>query len=141
MTAAGQFVDVVSFNNYGDQPPADQLDKLYRLTGKPVALTEFSFKAQDSGLPNTKGAGKPLPTQRDRAEHFDRYVTALARMPFLVGYHWFEYGDEPAEGRFDGENSNYGLVNIQDEPWSVLVERMTQVNAQIEVEHRRSLGK
>ena len=100
-------------------------------------LTEFSFKAQDSGLPNTKGAGKAVATQQDRADHFDRYVTALAQMPFLVGYHWFEYCDEPAEGRFDGENSNYGLVNITDEPWSVLVERMTQVNGRIEETHRQ----
>ena len=68
-----------------------------------------------------------MATQQDRASHFDRYVTALAQMPFLVGFHWFEFTDEPAEGRFDGENSNYGLVNIKDEPWQVLVERMTQV--------------
>ena len=32
-------------------------------------------------------------TQQDRADHFDRYVTALARMPFVVGYHWFEHAD------------------------------------------------
>ncbi|MBI2946097.1 MAG: beta-agarase [Verrucomicrobia bacterium] len=135
MEAMSEFVDVVSFNNYGFTPPAETLRNLHRLTGKPVMLTEFSFKAQDSGLPNTKGAGKPVPTQQDRAEHFDRYASALAQMPFMVGFHWFEYCDEPAEGRFDGENSNYGLVNIQDEPWQVLVERMTRVNAGLESLH------
>ena len=103
-------------------------------------LTEFSFKAQDSGLPNSKGAGKPLPTQEDRAKHFESYVNGLAQLPFLVGYQWFEYEDEPAEGRFDGENSNYGLVNIRDEPWTVLVERMTGVNAGLEDLHRRALA-
>ncbi|MBM3840396.1 MAG: beta-agarase [Verrucomicrobia bacterium] len=133
-----EFVDVVSFNNYGFTPPAETLRNLHRATGKPILLTEFSFKAQDSGLPNTKGAGKPVSTQQDRAGHFDRYVTELIRMPFMVGFHWFEYCDEPAEGRFDGENSNYGLVNIQDEPWQVLVERMTQVNAGLEEMHSRS---
>ncbi len=134
----GEFLDVVSFNNYSPMPPAEQLKKLHRLTGKPVALTEFSFKAMDSGLPNTKGAGKPLATQQERADHFDRYVTALAQMPFMVGFHWFEYADEPAEGRFDGENSNYGLVNIKDEPWDILVQRMTQVNAGLELVHCRA---
>ena len=84
-------------------------------------LTEFSLKAKDSGLPNTRGAGKPVATQQDRAEHFERYVTRLAQMPFLVGYHWFQYSDQPAEGRFDGENSNHGVVNGKDEPWTVLV--------------------
>jgi hypothetical protein len=136
--AMGEFVDLVSFNNYGALPPAEQLQKLHRTTGKPVALTEFAFKAMDSGLPNTKGAGKPLATQQERADHFDRYVTALAQMPFMVGFHWFEYADEPAEGRFDGENSNYGLVDIKDEPWKVLVERMTEVNGRIEQVHSRA---
>jgi hypothetical protein len=101
-----------------------------------VALTEFAFKAQDSGLPNTKGAGKPVPTQADRARLFEEYVVALARLPYTVGFHWFEYGDEPAQGRFDGENSNYGLVNIKDEPWQVLVDRMTEVNERIEQLHQ-----
>ena len=58
--AMGGFIDLVSFNNYGDLPPEAQLRKLHERTGKPVALTEFAFKAQDSGLPNSKGAGKPL---------------------------------------------------------------------------------
>jgi len=53
----------------------------------------------------------------------------------VVGYHWFEHADEPAEGRFDGENSNYGLVNIRDEPWSILVARAVAVNLQVETVH------
>jgi Beta-galactosidase len=136
--AMGDFVDVVSFNNYGAMPPAGQLQKLHQITGKPVALTEFSFKAMDSGLPNTKGAGRPLATQQERADHFDQYVTALAQTPFMVGFQWFEYEDEPAQGRFDGENSNYGLVNIKDEPWQVLVERMTRVNSGLDQVHSRA---
>ena len=136
--AMGEFVDVVSFNNYSFSAPAEQLRTLHRITGRPVMLTEFSFKAKDSGLPNTRGAGQPVATQQDRAEHFERYVTALAQMPFMVGYHWFQYADQPAEGRFDGENSNYGLVNIKDEPWAALTERMTQLNARLEQIHRES---
>jgi len=92
-------------------------------------------------LPNTRGAGKPVATQQERADYFDKYVTGLARMPFMVGYHWFEYADEPAEGRFDGENSNYGLVNGQDEPWDTLVRRVTTVNARLEQDHQGSGGR
>jgi agarase len=136
VAAMSEFADLVSFNNYSFTPPASQLAELHRITGKPVMLTEFSFKAMDSGLPNTRGAGKAVATQQDRADHFDEYVTALLKMPFAVGYHWFEYFDEPAEGRFDGENSNYGLVNGQDDPWDVLVQRMTQINARLEKDHR-----
>ena len=130
-------VDVVSFNNYDRQPPKMRLARIHEITSAPVMITEFSFKAEDSGLPNTKGAGRPVATQQDRADGFERYVTALAALPFCVGFHWFEYCDEPKEGRFDGENSNYGLVRINDEPWEILTERMTAVNVRIEALHAR----
>jgi hypothetical protein len=129
------YIDVVSFNNYSKLPPEETLERLYDIVGKPVMITEFSFKAMDSGLPNTKGAGQPVETQKDRADNFAQYVETLLKMPFAVGYHWFEHADEPAEGRFDGENSNYGLVNIKDEPWHTLVEKMTEVNGKIEQIH------
>lgn len=128
-------VDVVSYNNYNKLPPKEQLERLYEVVDKPIMITEFSFKAMDSELPNTKGAGRPVETQNNRGDNFAKYVKALLRMPFSVGYHWFEYTDEPAEGRFDGENSNYGLVNIKDEPWKILVERMTEVNGDVEQIH------
>jgi hypothetical protein len=38
----------------------------------------------------------------------------------------------------EGRNSNYGLVNIQDEPWTVLVTRVQTVNARIEEVHRQA---
>ncbi|MEM2885611.1 MAG: right-handed parallel beta-helix repeat-containing protein, partial [Thermoproteota archaeon] len=134
------FADVVSINNYGEEPPIEALRRIHSLTGLPVMLTEFSFKAMDSGLPNTKGAGTPLATQKDRAESYEKYVRKLVSEPYVVGYHWFEYADEPAEGRFDGENSNYGLVKISDEPWTVLVTGATSTNFQAELVHIESGG-
>jgi hypothetical protein len=136
--AMGEFVDVVSFNNYSFTAPVEQLRKLHAVTKRPVMLTEFGFKAMDSGLPNTRGAGKPLATQPERADHFERYVTALEELPFMVGYHWFQWSDQPAEGRFDGENSNYGIVKGDDEAWAVLAERMREVNGRIEDTHRKA---
>ena len=132
------YVDVVSYNHYGNAPPVETLERIHEMTGAPLMLTEFSFKAVDSGLPNTRGAGEPVPTQNDRADGFERYVKGLMRLPYVVGYHWFEHADEPAEGRFDGENGNYGVVNINDEPWEILTERMKRVNAQAEAIHERS---
>jgi hypothetical protein len=131
-------VDVVSFNNYGQTAPVETLKEIHRLTGRPIMLTEFSFKATDSGLPNTRGAGRPVATQEDRAEGFTRYVHGLIDLPFMVGFHWFEHTDEPKEGRFDGENSNYGLVTIEDRPWDILTRRMTRVNAGLESRHTKS---
>ena len=52
-------------------------------------------------------------------------------------YHWFEHADEPKEGRFDGENSKYGVVDIQDEPYKILTQAMTRLNAQAEKLHEK----
>ena len=48
--------------------------------------------------------------------------------PYFLGFHWFDYMDEPKGGRFDGENGNYGLVNIEDQPYTEFVERLKAVN-------------
>lgn len=132
------YIDVISINNYDWKPPINDLRAIYSLTGLPIMITEFSFKAMDSGLPNTRGAGSPLATQKDRADCFEKYVNKLLLEPYIVGYHWFQYADQPAQGRFDGENSNFGLVNIEDEPWTILVTRATVVNLKAEIIHTRS---
>lgn len=137
MRAVGRHFDVISYHSYSPDAPVERLQRIFRLTGKPVMITEFSFKAMDSGLPNTKGAAKPVATQQDRADGFARYVQALASLPFAVGFHWFEYRDEPKEGRFDGENSNYGVDHIDFKPWEVLTSRMKEVNAAVESRHAR----
>lgn len=125
-------VDIVSYNDYGFEPPIRMLERIVEITGRPVMITEFSFKARDSGLPNTRGAGLPVDTQQDRADKFESYIRKLAALPAWVGYHWFEWCDEPKEGRFDGENSNYGLVRIDDTPWEILTERFARLNPQLE---------
>jgi hypothetical protein len=133
--AVGKYFDVISYHSYSAAAPVDRLRQITELTGKPTMITEFSFKAMDSGLPNTKGAAKPVATQQDRADGFARYVEALDALPGCVGFHWFEYRDEPKEGRFDGENSNYGVVTSDFKPWQVLTARMTAVNAEMEAQH------
>lgn len=136
LQAMARYVDLVSYNDYSMEPPVSMFRLLTAMTGKPFMITEFSFKANDSGLPNTKGAGVPVGTQTDRANRFQQYVERLARLPNWVGYHWFEHADEPREGRFDGENSNYGLVDIGDNPWEILTARMAAVNARLEALHK-----
>ncbi len=137
--AVGQYFDVISYHSYNHMPPVDHLELITRLTGKPILLSEFSFKAMDSGLPNTKGAARPVATQEDRAKGFASYVQALAALPGCVGYHWFQFRDQPKEGRrLDGENSNYGVVKIDGSPWETLTMRMKQVNGEIEALHAQA---
>ncbi|RLF19873.1 MAG: beta-agarase [Thermoprotei archaeon] len=132
------YVDVISINYYGLEAPINLLKYIYSITKKPIMITEFSFKAMDSGLPNTKGAGIALPTQKERAEYCKRYVTSILKLPFVIGYHWFQYMDQPKEGRFDGENSNFGLVKINDEPWDLLVKYFKEINRSAERIHLES---
>jgi len=137
LEAMQDYVDVVSLNDYGASPPLDVVRGIYRIVEKPVLISEFSFRAKDSGLPNTRGAGIVLDTQRARAEHFEEYVQGLIALPMVVGYHWFEHADQPAEGSSDGENSNYGLVSIQDEPYRELTEVTSRANRAV---YDRALG-
>ncbi|MDX2167585.1 MAG: beta-galactosidase [Deltaproteobacteria bacterium] len=107
----------------------DDLDEMYRLTGKPLLIGEFTYRAMDSGLPNTL----PLffsvhATQAERADAYGNYMRRVLARPFLVGAHWFKYTDEPASGRPDGENSNEGVVDINDDLWVTLTDRMRTVN-------------
>jgi len=90
-------------------------------------------------LPNTNGGGLRVPTQADRARGFEHYVSVGLMQPQLVGYHWFEHADQPAEGRFDGENSNYGTVTITDDVYEELTQTMTAFNAQAEEIHARAV--
>jgi agarase len=131
--AAGRHADVVSFNCY--ELDASAAIDAYAVTGKPCLIGEFSFRAADSGLPNTNGAGPQVATQAERAACFERYVNAALRHPTLVGYHWFEHADQPAEGRFDGENSNFGTVTIDDRVYEELTQAMASINAEADDQH------
>lgn len=133
VAAAARHVDVVSFNCY-DADPASAL-AIYETCGKPLLIGEFSFRATDSGLPNTRGASPVVATQAERAAAYSSYVTTALGHPRVVGAHWFEHADQPAEGRFDGENSNYGTVTIDDHVYAELTAAMTAVSSVADALH------
>ena len=74
-----------------------------------------------SGNRNTKGGFPTVATQEDRAASAHRSLLELVRLPFVMGVDWFQYYDEPPAGRFDGEDFNMGLVDINDRPYEKLV--------------------
>jgi hypothetical protein len=129
--------DVVSVNIYSFDP-RPLVEHVFQVTRNPVLVTEFAFRAQDSGLPNTQGAGPKVPDQRARAQAYTDYVTWLESLPEAVGYHWFQWTDEPKQGRFDGENSNYGFVNIRDDVYQSFAEAATAANKAALERHQKS---
>eukprot|EP01050_Picozoa_sp_SAG11_P005649 SAG11_NODE_406_length_9736_cov_3.229117_1_plen_1784_part_00 len=73
-------------------------------------------------------------TQSQRANDYTRFVTELVKLPFAVGFHWWQWADEPSQGRWpDGECSNYGLVHISDDVYEVITQTIT--NAKLEAIH------
>lgn len=144
--AAARYVDVLSVNNYefgygianaamtlsGALDPSDWFAALHELVDMPVIITEFGYRANDSGLPNSWPPIYPTwDSQSDRAEQFTAYARAAHAVPWIVGYHWFRWVDQPAEGRFDGEDNNWGLVDERDEPYSVLTDQMAAINPEV----------
>ena len=108
----------------------DDLDAMQRIAGTPIMIGEFSYRAADASLPNTLPPFFPtLPTQVERAQKLGTYLRRVLARPYLVGAHWFQYMDQPATGRPDGENQNFGLVNIQDDLWPEVTDRLRLVTA------------
>ena len=141
----GRYCDVVSANVYPmvdldrgvalnglhakARPIADVIAERAAMAGKPVIVTEWSFTALDSGLPCTHGAGQRFFTQRERAAAAGVFARTLYALPCCAGYVFFKWSDQPACGRKSekSENSNYGLVNADDEPWPELVAALAEV--------------
>ncbi len=146
--AAAEHCDVVSVNYYGNvdlnrrvaldhdhdaggDPLPVPFEHFHALAGgRPLLLTEWSFIGLDSGLPCTEGAGQRFRTQVERAQAAGIYAETLLRMPWMLGYNYFMWVDEPAEGisRAFPENSNYGLVDVDNHAYPKLTETFTRVH-------------
>jgi hypothetical protein len=118
MVRCGRVFDVCSINVY-EYEPTKQVERTYRLTGRPVLIGEFHFGVPENGL----GAGLvQTRDQVERAKGYRYYVEQAAALPGFVGAHWFTWRDEPVLGRNDGENYNIGFVDAMDRPYPELVE-------------------
>jgi hypothetical protein len=124
--ASAPFLDVSSSNlnaAWDDGTfPRFYLETLHALSGRPVLASEFYMAAHQnrSGNKNDRSDFPTVATQQARAAGFRNTALALAKTPFVVGADWFQFYDEPEHGRADGENYNFGLVDIRDEPYAEL---------------------
>lgn len=130
---AGRYNDVVSLNMYTLDLDvfSDQASRVHELTGKPVIVTEFSYPARQnrSGNSNAGYDRCEVPDDEKRGEMFARTTDMLSGLPFVVGYQWFQFFDEPTNGRADGECCNFGLVDLQNRPYENLVTAASDANA------------
>jgi hypothetical protein len=155
---AGMYSDILSFNFYGSvdldrrvalaegrietaPPLGERFAEFHEMGGaRPMMVTEWSFPALDSGLPCTKGAGQRFRTQAERAEASDIFARTMLALPFLIGYDYFMWVDQPALGISTPfpENSNYGITNEDGVPYPGLVRVLSKINLGDAVAIRRT---
>jgi hypothetical protein len=132
--AAAPYVDVISTNYGSDWTDGHNarfyFDSLHKLTGKPILVTEFYFCANEnsSGNKNTSAGFPTVQTQSERAKGFRTDLASIASLPYVVGAHWFQYYDEPQNGRGDGENYDMGLVDIHNQPYEGMIQAVQSLD-------------
>lgn len=135
MKTAGRYLDIVSNNYYGKwTPDSTDMASWAEWTGRPFIITEYYTKGEDSGMPNTSGAGWIVKTQRDRGLFYQNYNLALLESKNCVGWHYFKYQDnDPTATGVDPSNtdSNKGIVNNYYEIWNPMMELMKELNTQV----------
>jgi hypothetical protein len=105
----------------------DGLEKLS--SGKPVLITEWFFAARENRTGNkNNGHLMTVGTQAERAKGAAAAARNFAALPEIVGTHWFQYYDHPKGGRADGEDYDFGLVDLEDRPYEQLVQALTAAN-------------
>jgi hypothetical protein len=139
--AMAPYVDVISTNYDVDSPDGwigrYFFDGLRQLAGKPVLVSEWFFAAQENRSGNlNRGHLMTVPTQGDRHRGAAAAARNFARLPELVGMHWFQFYDHPTGGRGDGEDYNFGLVDIHNEPYADLVGAFARTNRELAELHR-----
>jgi len=113
-------------------------DGLRRLTGgKPELITEWFFAARENRTGNrNNGHLMTVATQDERATGAAAATANFAAIREIVGVHWFQYYDHPKGGRTDGEDYNFGLVDIHDRPYERLVSALAAANRRAIQTHR-----
>lgn len=119
--AAGKYIDVLSINYYREWNPQDDAMALWaEYTDIPWFTTEYYVKGEDAGFADENGAGWTVKTQEERAFFYENWVIKTMKDPNCVGHHWFRY--------IDKDESNKGIISINHEWYSPIVESFTKVN-------------
>jgi hypothetical protein len=142
--AMASHVDAIATNynvDSGDGWIADYFfDGLRKLSGgKPVLVSEWFFAARENRTGNrNNGHLMTVATQEERALGAATATGYFAAIPEVVGTHWFQYYDHPKGGRGDGEDYDFGLVDINDRPYEHLTSALAAANLQVPEIHANS---
>lgn len=148
--ALSEPVDVVSVNNYDVEAlanailpddirealeamgalgfdPFGRLQQVHAITGKPIIVSEWFYRRLRPGVFTLPPFLPEVPDGAAQAAAVTNYLGHLLDMPFIVGEHWFQWQDQPIEGRFDGENQLIGIVDINDDVNQPLFDTLSNI--------------
>jgi len=128
MLRAARHFDVFSLNCYAADP-TEALLAVQKALDMPVLIGEFHFGALDAGLPAPSLFH--VKDQKARGDAYARYLTRAAAQPCSVGAHYFAYNDQPLWGRYDGENYQFGFVDVCNRPYEPFGEGVRRANEEI----------
>ncbi len=129
--------DVYSMNKYRWAPPKEFIDRVYAIQKLPILIGEFHFGVPERGL--APGLVQAM-NQSERGVAYSYYVEHAAEHPAIVGTHWYQWIDQPATGRRDGENYNIGWIDVTDRPYPELVAAAKATHARLDDLHSGRLA-
>lgn len=144
LRAAARYVDVISTNYNVDSPEGwvapYYFEGLRELSGgKPVLVSEWFYAARENRTGNSNnGHLMTVQSQAERAFGAANAAANFAKIPELVGLHWFQYYDDPQGGRADGEDYDFGLVDVDNRPYERVTTSLASVNTTLSDIHAGS---
>lgn len=116
-----------------DDGERQYLTLLHEKTGKPLMICEWSVPARDSHLYDDAhhldwSYPQLMDTQGQRAQQAAHVMADFWNMPFVVGAHWFSWGDFNSRSR----KSNRGLFTSDGKPWTDVQEALKGINLKIQ---------
>jgi hypothetical protein len=120
---AAKYCDIVSFNRYRFVP--DDLSFHDQSIDKPIIIGEFHFGALDRGMLHT--GLRSVQNQEQRGRVYYQYIKGALENPYVVGAHWFQYGEQAVTGRGDGENYQIGFLDVCDTPYQETIDASRKV--------------
>ncbi len=124
--AAANHCGVIGFNKYSYSVADFSLPEG---VDSPAIIGEFHFGALDRGMFHT--GLRATKNQAERAEAYKSYVRGALKNPWLVGTHWFQFGDQATTGRGDGENYQIGFLDVCDNPYPEIIAASREIGAEM----------
>lgn len=143
LRASTGYIDAQSINLYASDARLDRavITAMTTLGRRPILVSEYSFHSLDGRSGNKNHFGfiwGHVMDQAARAQGYALFTRRLASLPYFIGADWFQWSDEPPGGRTDGEDVNFGVVDIYDRPYPKLVKAIKATGALVNALHKNS---